>query len=202
MTLYNKDGTVYKLAGPNPMMNDQKLWGDYQVHNMKWEDEKSEDETALVPAHSDFEVRDGFLSALEKAKDDIRVVESPPAAEETERRPVVQPDLHREELQATSEIEKTFIYCLPAKIRERRDSLYGDVYKTVQYGTPTSFEGVILEQSDLTIEVWTDAEIGVGSILYPKAGTKRWWRVQEKVAQAGGWVITAMPSDYQPSFET
>ena len=28
MTLYNKDGTIYKLAKPNPLMHNQNLWSD------------------------------------------------------------------------------------------------------------------------------------------------------------------------------
>jgi len=41
----------------------------------------------------------------------------------------------------------------------------------------------------------------VGSILYPKTGYKRWWRVQDKTQKGGGWVLVAAPSDHQPSFD-
>ena len=40
--LKNKDGTPYKLSGPNPMMKNQEVWGNFIVHNMEWEEEKSE----------------------------------------------------------------------------------------------------------------------------------------------------------------
>lgn len=214
MTLRNKDGTIYKLAGPNPVMKTQNLWGDFKVHNMQWESEKAADGTQVQPIASDFDVRDSFMSALDKAKADIKVVETrqedmpiaptpPPTV--VERKAVVQPDpVLQEELHGTSDpgIEKTFIHVLPAYMRERKDSLYGDVYKTIQYGKPTSFEGVILEQGDLAIQIWTDTDkFGPGSILYPKAGFKRWWRIQEKEAKGGGWVLLATPSDHQPSFD-
>lgn len=205
MTLRNKDGTIYKLVGPNPAMKDQNLWDEFKVHNMQWEDEKAEDTNKVNPIASDFDVRDTFLSALDKAKSDIKVVETKPEIPEPviERKPLIQPDLQREEAEAAQEdIQKVFIHVLPAYLRERRDALYGDSYKTIQYGRPTSFEGVILQQTDLLIEVWTDTDkISAGSILYPKTGYKRWWRVQDKTQKGGGWVLVAVPSDHQPSFD-
>ena len=206
MTLRNKDGSLYKLAAPNPVMKTQEMWGGYQVHNMQWEGEKAKDANQVNPIASDFDVQETFLSALDKAKSDIKVVEtkSDSTNSQIERKPVVQPDLQREELRASTDngIEKTFIYCLPALLRTRQDSLYGDSYTTVQYGNPTSFEGVILKQQDLFIEIWTDTNsINNGSILFPKQGYKRWWRVQEKVEKGGGWVLSATPSDHQPSFD-
>lgn len=206
MTLRNKDGTIYKLAGPNPAMKDQNIWEGFKVHNMQWEGEKAEDTNKVTPIASDFDVRETFLSALDKAKADIKVVEtrSDSSQPQVERKPLVQPDLQREAEDAAADnpIQKIFIHCLPAYLRERRDALYGDSYKTIQYGKPTSFEGVMLQQSDLAIEVWTDTDkISLGSILYPKTGYKRWWRVQDKTQKGGGWVLMATPSDHQPSFD-
>ena len=227
MTLRNKDGTVYKLSAPNPAMKSQELWNEFKVHNMQWEGEKAEDTTTVNPLASDFDVQDTFLEALDKAKiakpeikvvetkPEIKVVETKPEikvmetkpieqppVEKIERKPLVQPDVKQEEAEVNSEIDKIFIHVLPAFMRERKDSLYGDSYKTIQYGKPTSFEGVMLTQEDLYIEVWTDSDkIGVGSVLFPRTNFKRWWRVQEKTEKAGGWVLTAMPSDYQPSFD-
>ena len=208
MALRNKDGTVYKLTSPNPVMKSQELWNEFQVHNMKWEGEKSEDTTLVNPLLSDFDVQDSFLEALDKAKvtkPEIKVVETPveqpQSTEKIERKPIVHADAKQEE-NNNSEIEKVYIHVLPAFLRERKDTLYGDSYKTIQYGKPTSFEGIILKQEDLFIEVWTDSDkIAIGSILFPKTNFKRWWRVQEKNEKAGGWVLTAMPSDYQPSFD-
>jgi hypothetical protein len=225
MTLRNKDGTVYKLPGPNPVMRDQKLWADFQTHNLKWSPEKSEDTTVVTPVQSDFQTpRDSFLDALDRATEEvkheikvvenlpeikkqdvpeIKVVENPVQTPLVERKPIVVPD--KEQLAATSEdtIPKTFIHCLPAFVRERRDALYGETYKTIKYGQPFSFEGVILDQGDLTIDVWTDIDkILVGSVLFPKIPySRRWWRVQKREAKAGGWLLSAVPSDYQPSFD-
>lgn len=205
MTLRNKDGTLYKLATPNPVMKTQEIWEGFQVHNMQWDGEKVKDINQVNPISSDFDVRETFLSALDKAKEDAKV-ETKLDSDNLypERKPIVQPDLQKEEIRASTDstIEKTYIHCLPALLRNRQDSLYGDSYTTVQYGKPTSFEGVILNQQDLFIEIWTDTNsINNGSILFPKQGYKRWWRVQEKVEKGGGWVLSATPSDFQPSFD-
>jgi len=206
MTLRNKDGTVYKLASPNPVMKTQEIWEGFKVHNMQWDGETAKDTNQVAPLASDFDVRDTFLSALDKAKADIKVSEAKTEVPQpqVERKPIVQPDLQKEEFRASTDngIEKTFIHCLPAALRTRKDSLYGDSYTTVQYGKPTSFEGVILNQQDLFIEIWTDTDaINAGSILFPKQGYKRWWRLQSKEQKGGGWVLSATPSDYQPSFD-
>jgi hypothetical protein len=202
MTLYNKDGSVYKLAGPNPVMKEQKLWGDFVTHNMKWTPEVSENNTEINPIDSDFYVRDSFLDALNEAKEEIKVVETKQEEKPVEFHKIVVKEDPENKPSLPDEIEKTFIYCLPAEIRERKDSLYGETYKTVQYGKATSFEAVILNQNDFVFEVWTDTnKIGQGSILYPKTGFKRWWKVQSKIEKAEGWLITATPSDFQPSFE-
>ena len=100
-----------------------------------------------------------------------------------------------------SEIQKVFIHCLPAVIKEKKDSLYGESYKTIKYSEPISFEGVILNQEDLFIQIWTDTDlVGVRSILYPRTNSKNWWRVQEKEEKKNGWLLTGILSDYQPSF--
>lgn len=214
MTLYNKDGSVYTLSGPNPLMRDQKFWEDFTTHNMKWNAETDKDRTEVTPLASDFftdTFKDGsFVDALKESKDDIKVsevkVESIIEPEKVEtnvtetRTPITRHDTKND--LTPDEIEKTFIHCLPASIREKKDSLYGDVYRTVQYGKPFSFEGVLTAHTDFQIDIWTDArEISIGSIIYPKIGLKRWWRVQEKVAKGSGWLLQAMPSDYHPSFE-
>lgn len=187
MVLKNKDGSVYRLAGPNPLMNSQNLWNDQiAIHNMQWDSQKVADATEP----QEYEAPETFLSSLEKSKDEIPV----------EKTPEKPPEIKRQELQ-NSDIEKVFIHCLPATIREKKDALYGDSYKTIKYSNPTSFEGVILNQEDLVISIWTDADIvGIGSILYPKTNCKNWWRVQDKQEKKNGWILTGVLSDYQPAF--
>jgi len=220
MAIRNKDGTVYRLSAPNPVMNTQELWKEYQIHNMEWDTEKIE-EVEFIQKNDEPQYQDDFISNLDKAKEEINEKEEIKPKEEIKakeekfdyisegeskvegfsRKSIIKPD-PKDDDEEQDVIKKVFIHCLPAKIRERKDSLYGDSYKTVQYDAPTSFEGVVLRQEDLFIDVWVDFDgIGIGSILYPKENFKRWWRVQEKMKKAGGWILTAVPSSFQPSFE-
>jgi hypothetical protein len=212
MTLRNIDGSVYKLAGPNPAMKSQNLWDGYTIHNMVWDGEKAKDESQIVPISSPLDGKESFFDALDRAKQemlntpkaeikivetDSKIVDKKPEIKIVETNP--EPKIVED---STNEIEKTFIHVLPARIREKKDSLYGDVYKTIQYDKPTSFEGVIISYEDITFQVWTNTiKLGIGSILYPKFGTKRWWRVQDVQDKANGWIMTCVPSDEQPSFD-
>jgi hypothetical protein len=40
------------------------------------------------------------------------------------------------------------------------------------------------------------------SVIYPKTGEKRWWKIQEIEEKTGGWLMIALPSNYTPSFES
>jgi hypothetical protein len=249
MALYNKDGSVYKLLGPNPQMEEQETWDEFQLHNMKWDSERYR---GIMEAISKSK-KDPFLSDLEKTKKEISIVSPKPSEQPPAKtpEPIIEnvakheikiresnpqqkpqnpspsaPSPAKEDLSATStselvernsvvvsdpkakgevpedEIEKVFIHCLPAKMRTKRDDLYGEVVQTIQYGKPTSFEGVILYQSDMELTVWSDAvDLGEGSIIYPKTNYKRWWRLKAKVKKANGWIMSCLISDYQPSFD-
>lgn len=223
MALYNKDGTLYRLQGPNPIMKTQVMWTNFVLHNMKWDAEKAEDLNPIVPSQPTIKVSESFISELEVVQPEIKVVESVSDLPTTEHKPQEikvtetksetatievepQPQTQKSEPPKVSrqedEIEKIFIHVLPATIKTKKDHLYGDSYQTIQYLKPTSFEGVILEHNDIFFRVWTDTnQFQEGSILYPKMQIKRWWRVQEIINQAGGYTLLCMPSDYQPSFD-
>lgn len=198
MTLYNKDGTVYKLNAPNPIMNTQDIWENYTLHNMKWDQETHEGKEALQPIVSDIKIRDSFVKDLELTKEE----KAEPQVDIIERKSQVQPKIEIKTSSTNNQIEKIFFHCLPAQIREKKDHLYGESYQTIQYGNPWSFEAVIIEENDLELVFWTDVnEITLGSVVYPKMNSKRWWRVQNIEEKTQGWLISATLSDYQPSFE-
>ena len=61
MGIKDKDGNVYKLRGPNPIMNKQDQWDKSKIKliNAKWEDIIFEDEdNAIDKFKSDYNVRD------------------------------------------------------------------------------------------------------------------------------------------------
>lgn len=200
MALYNKDGSVYRLDGPNPAMKGQSIWTKFIVHNMKWQPEYKEDGTILVPLESDLSLEprtqtEIFLDELSQKPQEIK--ESEPVIE---RKIEIKED-SKKKIIKQNDIDKTFVYCLPAKTKEKVDNLYGDVFKTVQYENPTSFESVILSQTDMSLEMWSDVMFQKETILYPKNGDKRWWKIAETSPKMGGWIIKAIPSQDQPSFE-
>jgi len=201
MTLYNKDGSVFKLSTPNPVMKDQKIWTGFTVHNMEWKPEVKEDGTAVLPLDSDFSLNktqsEIFLDELNQTKD-----LKPDPEQIFERKIEEKEDKIKKEKQNKTDIEKTFVYCLPATIRETKDELYGDIIKTIQYDKPTSLEAVILSQTDMTMEMWTETNFGEGSILYPKNGDKRWWKIQTSQTKLGGWILKCIMSQDQPSFDS
>lgn len=182
MPLKNKDGSVYKLSKPNPVGKDQRWWDPDKVvfYNFKWP-VITFAETVLPP--------DPVAPLVEK-----------PAVS---RMPLPAPV-------ADSAAENVvFAYCLPAEIQHKVDDLYGDSYATVTYGNKFSVEAIIIEQGDFLMRCWTPVAVGRGSILYPyrrrtgdPMGEHRWWRAKDVVERDGGWVVEAMPSDYQPSFNS
>lgn len=95
----------------------------------------------------------------------------------------------------------TDIWCLPAFYEVNEDPLYGTSHSVIKYGTKFQFKGIILVSEDLYITVVYKDEIPDGSVLFPRNKDRRWWRVakNEKLGD-GNHVITALPSDYQPSF--
>lgn len=220
MALKNKDGTIYKLSSPNPVMKKQEIWSSFTLHNMKWKTERYKDLMELKPATSDFKIREDFVSELINTKPPEVIAPVQPKVLETKVEPkreviketqvyeakkeaikIQEPQINFD-LDIDLEAEKVFIHCLPAVIKMKHDKLYDEVYKTIQYGQPTSFEGIILVQGDINMTVWTDViQIGEGSVLYPKTNFKRWWKVDDKTAKARGWLLTCSPSDYMPSFD-
>lgn len=204
MTLYNKDGTVYKLNGPNPAMKNQEIWSKYTLHNMTWSAETAPDHTQnetknnIVVETSEKEFIEELKSTIPNS---YQNQESQNLVEKEKEKELTTKQIFASNKKSSQEIEKTFIYCLPMFQKEKKDSLYGDEIKRSYYGSPTSFEAVILKTTDFTIELWTEINLLEGSILYPKNGDKRWWKVQKINEKLGGWIIVGVPSQEQPSFE-
>jgi len=196
MGLKNKDGTPYRLRGPNPMMRGQEFWGEYKLHNFQFKGEVVADTTEVRRHSSDFQgVRD-FVGELEATKPQEAVEEQVPIFE---RPVVVFPDPQEQQPEA-----KPVFHCLPAVVRQHRDALYGDSYSTIKYEAPFTFEAYIVDQTDMVLQFWTSGpaadKVTKGSVIYPKIMEKRWWRVRSKVEKAGGWLFESVPSEYQPSF--
>lgn len=220
MAIKNKDGTVYKLKGPIPVMLDQERWDDFQIHNFDWDTATEKDDSNLNKHQSDFgDLKEGFVEELETTKPpmpDIKIVESDSVSpvEIPEEPEPEMPDLSSEivpepeegpppaeQRKLPSNLQRAFVYCLPATMTQKVDELYGDKYTTIKYQRAFSFEAVMVKNTDLVFQLWTTVDkITRGSVLYPKLGEKRWWRAEDIVPKSGGFLVTGVPSDHQPSF--
>lgn len=196
MAIKNKDGSDYKLNGPNPHMKNQLLWDHFELHNMNFEE---------------------ISSAIKKQRENIKIEEAKkiPQIEKIEELPQLEyskkdEDVVKEEIEIKKEeeqkndsnVKKINIFCLPAKVKIFEDALYGEVKKTIDYGKKFKFEAVEINCTDISFEIWTNAiDIEKESILYPQNFGKRWWRVNSITKKFDGILISCNPSKITPSFE-
>jgi hypothetical protein len=112
------------------------------------------------------------------------------------------------ESEPLSDPDAMVIHCHPATIRERKDPLYGDVRKTIQFGKKFTFEGIMLDCNGLAISLYTeDKNITLGSVIYPskyKNGDKlehyRWWKITNVAHSNNGFLIAGELTDDQKDF--
>jgi hypothetical protein len=94
-------------------------------------------------------------------------------------------------------------FCSPViAYKEIVDELYGTSYKTPKYGTKFLFDAIIVDQSDLQLQIWCVKDIKKDSIIYRKnqQGGERWWRINQTEARSGGFLCLASISDINPDF--
>jgi hypothetical protein len=211
MVIKNKDGSVYKLQGPNPLMEDQSFWNDlenFTLHNTEWKKTIFGDDGELIPRNNDFQVDVASPVAepdLEKPKSNPPEVVLPPMPDtpvETIKEVKNEPkEIPKDDNKLPVIKNKVIIHCLPASTKEHFDDFYGEHYNKISYGDKFSFEAVIVENEDLAMTFWTTTDkVTPASVVYPQVGEKRWWRVQTKIEKSGGYLIYAIISDIQPDF--
>jgi hypothetical protein len=181
MSIRKKDGTIYKLSGPNPIMKNQQIWdGKYKLHNFEEENQK---EIIAIPKPIKPPEEPKKIENLPKKNDFIQELqESKP--KEVKKIPVI--------------ADLTKIACLPSYFKEK-ENFYGEKKKQFFYGNPFVFEGEVLDQQDIFIKIKTKTEIPYNSIIFPKDEFMRWWKVQSYNKESN--ILLAYPSEEQPSFE-
>lgn len=223
--LKNKDGTPYKLKHPNKLAVTQDIWigsEEFILHNMEWQKELIED-TRIVPKKSDSsnptkkspEIDHQNFDATSYPTKEINTNQVEHKEEIKEEKHKFESIVERETDEEYQIAEKTHVdddyiivfHAQPAIIREREDDLYGDSYKTIQYGKKFIFEGVITHETDMVLMMWTTKKINEGSVIFPtayKSGKKyktyRWWKINSSQKKEDGFLHTCIPSTYQPDF--
>lgn len=197
MTILKKDGTVYRLKGPNPLMLEQQRWDPSQIilHNFSWDPvltRNSEIKSSPPPPKK-------VEAPLVLTSPVVEIAE--PSKVETPQIPVSIPT--PKEIPKPKEEPKGLIrvHCLPGTLRSHRDELYGENHVSIIYGEKFEFNANVVDKSDMVLILWT-AKKGIteGSIVYPQTGHARWWRVDGVETAGMGHKVVCIPSDEQPSF--
>lgn len=217
MVLKNKDGSVYVLNEPNPLVKNQRSFDPNKLifHNFKWDDIIY---SQVIPRKK--EEKKNSSPVINKIPEPI--VESPEASFPLN-------EINKEHKEEFKEEEvayqmplikhKVLSYCLPATIKNYKDKLYGESWSKIKYGKKFIFPFVMIENQDLFIQFWTsdpNQQIPENSIVYPfnyeiyNSNTNsydrvpydeyRWWEIDKKESKNGGWLFHAVPSNNQPDF--
>ncbi len=191
MVIKNKDGSEYKLSKPNPHMKNQLLWDSFELHNMNFENIKG-----LIKKNK-VEIKEIEVEEVEETEE-IEVEEKVKAEVKEVKVEEVKVEEEKEEIS----VKKTLIYCLPARIKVHEDILYGEIKKIITYDKKFKFEAVILNITDIGMDIWTNAVvIEKESILYPQNFDKRWWKVNSISSKFDGKILSCVLSSMTPSFE-
>lgn len=217
MAIKDRDGKVYKLRGPNPLLKTQQEWdrSRIQLHNMgHWRSEVITDERNPVEEMKANIINIGEELKLQPNPDRTRTIDARKFIEEMrhaeEPMPVFEPP---EESNAVLNVDpKTarllkdrgaVYFCAPAVGKTtHKDEFYGTSYDLIQYGEKFMFDAIVIDQSDLELQFWCVRYIPPHSVVYKKnqQGGERWWRVRESEEKTGGWLAKAITSDSNPDF--
>jgi hypothetical protein len=196
MVIKRKDGSIYRLTHPNPVMLKQAFWEDDSlVHNFQPEEvvtkEASEEEYE--------EPKQEIVKEEEIPLQDMETEEIHVPVKAVDPKEI--PDLPKSKRIVPKAVPREIVHVLPAVIHETYDSLYGETRTTVRYMPKYTMEVVVASSDDLSATFWTNSEApGKGSVIYfPRE--IRWWKVQQTSGKADGTLLHCVPSDMQPSFE-
>lgn len=209
MTILNKDGNVYVLKGPNPLVKKQQSWNKNELifHNFQWQE--------INFNYKDKEKVTKKIK-LPKVKENLEIPETKEKIEEVPK-PIKQKQDNKDfELNIKY---KVLSHCLPAIVENKKDSFYGESWKKIKYGEKIIFPLIVIDATDLSFDFWTsdpNKKINEKSIIYPFAyevhnvetgsydkipyDEYRWWKIVSKEEKEGGWFFRSVPSEIQPDF--
>jgi hypothetical protein len=194
MTIRKKDGSTYRLYGPNPLLVGQERFDDdpvFRIHN--FDNYKAE------------------VYDLEKPKQELEFEEI--KVEKTEEVVVARPSPDRpvQYVEKVVEIKsryrdlpKTTYFCLPAKIEETFDELYQEKKTHIAYNKPFKFVGATVKFTDTNFMVWTTLDMSPKYSIIFDAENKRWWKVAQVINDPSndGKLIHCHISDLEPNFSS
>ena len=220
MAIKNKDGSIYKLNGPNPIIKSQNLWDDFMLHNMNFAEDAVKDnlnpKKTKISVGQEVKIKSEQEPNIPKIKKielptpkevqppkEINVpvfltTSPPPTSEIKEEEDVIRPMMIADKLE---KYDKIVLCCLPSKVKQTFDKLYGESQVKVEYGERFTFEAILIEEKDLVMTFWTHLEnIQKFSIFYPKNKEKRWWQAEQIQKAPQGFFVNCLPSRSNPNF--
>jgi hypothetical protein len=214
MAIMSKDGSVYVIKSPNPLVKDQEKWDSSKLvfHNFTWDEIRAN----AAPRMKKQETRK--ISDLpEPLPEPPPLPKAPPKTEETKQETPTQQDEKTFDLPQIK--YKVLSHCLPAIVQKKKDTLYGESWERLTYGKKMVFPLIVVESNDFSFDFWTsdpNGQITERSIIYPFSyevynedtgsydkvpyDEYRWWKVSSKERKEGGWLFKSVPSDIQPDF--
>lgn len=208
MPIMRPDGTPYRLQHPNPIAMSQARWDMSEItfHNFDF------------IADSATEVRQSVAQPKPQPKP------TTPPQEVAKRQPLppienlLTTELEPEVAPAAPQLSKraprndeVISWCLPAHYEEKVDEFYGTRHNALVYGKQFLFPAIVAAMNDLSFQFWTtdpERKITEKSVVYPRefANGKpvkqyRWWQVIRIQEHQNGYLYTATPSTYTPTFD-
>lgn len=218
MVIRRKDGNVYVLEGPNPIVENQVRWDIDSLifHNFSWDEINFRQEAPTRTKPKAQPKEKTFVTEEPALRQDDAPSNPRHHAEEPEK---------EESSEGPKEFDLPYIkykvlcYCLPATTKIHVDKLYGESWQKTTYGGKFIFPCVMMESSDIELHFWTsdpNRKIGEKSIIYPFSyevhnvatdsydkvpyDEYRWWKVSSKESKEGGWLFRCVPSENHPDF--
>lgn len=224
MPIKNKDGSIYEVRKPNPLMKNQDTWSNFTVYNMKLGESVVEKLLKKFPSDGKIKLRTTETISKKNEKFETITLDLPAIPQPTEMplptlpppefpkliKKITSDDIEPKNIQRPKSINPKLqefptivMNCLLAKIEEKFDRLYEDKGVKVRYSQEIAFEGVLLQETDYELNFWTHMEnISRQSVVYPMNKNKRWWKIEEIKKAPQGYFCVCKPSEIQPSFKT
>jgi hypothetical protein len=178
LTIKKKDGTDFRLQGPNPIMTEQELWDKYTLHNFA----SDEEFIHAAPTLPTFE-----------SLDDVQTEEIEVSVKETPVPPQPPKKKHPDK-------NTIRVLCLPATFQQTIDPVYGETKSTLMYGRQFAFDCEVEDTNDITCRLKTNLMMveKQSIIFFPKE--RRWWKVASAEKNKDVLILNCLLSDIQPSF--
>lgn len=220
MPILTKEGKEYKLFQEPPAiaLNQDTIEKEkLEFHNFKWTQHVIKGKPVLkkeVPK-SNIEEFVKTLSDVERIKPPEVILKEP--IMELPKKVDVPKDLPKEIKSSEESSDDSsdegyveigdedllMVHVLP--VYEKIDKLYGERRQT--YGQKFEAECILLQISDLSIQILTDLKLEKNWILYPSrykngesAGISRWWKVIQTEISDGNYMAQGIPSNFHPDF--